>query len=206
MRAVAAPVTSQAAREGRSDGSSGGPSDERLLAAARAGDRPALDALLNRHQSRVLRFGMRMCRDREDAKDVSQDTLLAMARGVRAFRGASSISTWLFTVARSFCIKKRRHSLFAPARERSLDEHPAEATQLAAATRPPDEALAGKQLEHALARALAALEPPYREVLLLRDVEGLTAPEAAEMLGVSVQAVKSRLHRARLAVREQLGK
>ena len=97
------------------------PSDDSLLAAARAGDRHALEALLERHQAQVYRFGMKMCRDPEDAKDVLQDTLLAMARGVRDFRGASSLSTWLYTIARSFCIKKRRRSKFAPDEERSLD-------------------------------------------------------------------------------------
>src|SRR6187397_3346990 len=85
------------------------------------GDRQALEALLERHQAQVYRFGMKMCRDPEDAADVLQDTLFAMARGVRDFRGASSLSTWLYTIARSFCIKKRRRSKFAPAAERSLD-------------------------------------------------------------------------------------
>jgi RNA polymerase sigma-70 factor (ECF subfamily) len=180
-------------------------SDERLLAAARAGDRQALEALLERHQPQVYRFGMKMCRDAEDAKDVLQDTLLAMARGVRDFRGASSISTWLYTIARSFCIKKRRRSKFAPETERSLDtDVAAEARHVAAKTDEPDEALAGRQVERALEQAIAALEPMYREVLLLRDVEGLSAAEVAEVVGASVQAVKSRLHRARLSVRERV--
>jgi RNA polymerase sigma-70 factor, ECF subfamily len=181
------------------------PSDERLLAAARAGDKQALEKLLERHQAQVYRFGMKMCRDPEDAKDVLQDTLLAMARGVREFRGASSISTWLYTIARSFCIKKRRRSKFAPEEERSLDTDAAvEARRLAAPGSDPVEALAGKQVEHALEQAIAALDPMYREVLLLRDVEGLSAPEVAEVVGASVQAVKSRLHRARLSVRERV--
>ena len=180
-------------------------SDERLLAAARTGDRQALEELLERHEPQVYRFGMKMCRDAEEAKDVMQDTLLAMARGVRDFRGASSISTWLYTIARSFCIKKRRRSKFAPEEERSLDaDVPAEAKPLAASGGGPDEALAAKQVEHALEQAIAALDPVYREVLLLRDVEGLTAPEVAEIVGASVQAVKSRLHRARLSVRERV--
>jgi RNA polymerase sigma-70 factor (ECF subfamily) len=180
-------------------------SDERLLAAARAGDKRALETLLERHQPEVYRFGMNMCRDPEDAKDVLQDTLLAMARGVRSFRGASSISTWLYTIARSFCIKKRRRSKFAPERERSLETDVAgEARHLAADGGPPDEALAGRQVERALEQAIAGLEPMYREVLLLRDVEGLSAPEVAEVVGVSVQAVKSRLHRARLSVRQRV--
>jgi RNA polymerase sigma-70 factor (ECF subfamily) len=130
-----------------------------------------------------------------------------MARGVRDFRGASSLSTWLYTIARSHCIKKRRRSKFAPAptEERSLDTDAAmEAAQLAAPARHPEEALAGKEIEDALEQAIASLDPTYREVLLLRDAEGLTAPEVAEVLGIGVPAVKSRLHRARLAVRERV--
>ncbi|HVQ54415.1 MAG TPA: sigma-70 family RNA polymerase sigma factor, partial [Thermoanaerobaculia bacterium] len=165
-------------------------------------DARSLETLLERHQAQVYRFGMKMCRDPEDARDVLQDTLLAMARNVRDFRGASSISTWLYTIARSFCIKKRRRSKFAPERERSLDSEAApEAARLADPAAGADEALAGKEVEQALERGIRALEPIYREVLLLRDVEGLTAPEVAEVLGVSVAAVKSRLHRARLSVR-----
>jgi RNA polymerase sigma-70 factor (ECF subfamily) len=69
-------------------------SDQVLLDRSRAGDAPALERLIERHEARVYRFGMKMCGDPEDARDVLQETLLAMARGVRDFRGASSISTW----------------------------------------------------------------------------------------------------------------
>jgi RNA polymerase sigma-70 factor (ECF subfamily) len=176
-----------------------------LLARARNGDREALEALLAHHQARIYRFGLKMCRDPEDARDVLQDTLLAVARGVRGFRRDSSISTWFYTIARSFCIKKRRRSKFAPAVERSLDSDASlEAARLVDPSRRPDEALAGQQIEAALEQAIGALDPRHREVLLLRDVEGLTAPQVAEVLGVSVPAVKSRLHRARLFVRAQV--
>lgn len=179
--------------------------DDLLLERARAGDRQAIEALLERHQAQIYRFGMKMCRDPEDAQDVLQDTLLSMARGVRDFRGASSISTWLYTIARNFCIKRRRRGELAPREERSLDtEMIAEGRQLIDPGQSPDEALAGKEVERALQQAIRSLEPMYREVLLLRDAEGLTAPEVAEVLGVSVQAVKSRLHRARLSVRAQV--
>jgi RNA polymerase sigma-70 factor (ECF subfamily) len=182
-------------------------SDTTLLERAQAGDRNALETLLERHQPRVYRFGLKMCRDPEDAKDILQDTLLAVTRNVKDFRGASSISTWLYTIARSFCIKKRRRSKFAPADEASLDaRNPGEeARQIADPSRGPDESLAGRQIEAALDEAIAGLEPMYREVLVLRDVEGLSAPEVAEVMGLSVEAVKSRLHRARTAVRERLG-
>ncbi len=179
-------------------------SDQELLEAAQGGDRRALEALLARHQPRVYRFGLKMCRDPEDAKDILQETLIAVARGVKDFRGASSVSTWLYTIARSFCIKKRRRSKFAPEAEESLDAvgPGEEARQLPDPGRPPDDALAGRQVEAALEQAIGGLDPMYREVLVLRDVEGLTAPEVAEVMGLSVEAVKSRLHRARVAVRE----
>lgn len=179
--------------------------DDDLLAAARAGDNDALERLLERHQAQVYRFGLKMCRDPEAAKDVLQETLLAMARNVRDFRGASSVSTWLYSIARSFCIKKRRKGKFAPERERSLESDVAmETAALADPARAPDDALEARQVEHALEQAIRGLEPMYREVLLLRDVEGLTAAEVAEVLGISTQAVKSRLHRARLSVREHV--
>ena len=179
-------------------------SDATLLDRARTGDRRALEDLIGRHQRRVYRFGLKMCRDPEDAKDVLQETLLAAARTVKDFRGASSVSTWLYTIARSFCIKKRRRSKFAPEQEESLDarEPGLEARQVADPSRAPDDALAGRQVEVALERAIGGLDPMYREVLVLRDVEGLTAPEVAEVLGLTVEAVKSRLHRARVQVRE----
>ena len=181
------------------------PNDESLVESARLGDRAALEALIARHQSRVYRFGLKMCRNPDDAQDILQDTLLAVARNVKDFRGASSVSTWLYTIARSFCIKRRRRSKFAPEQEQPLDGGPdAEAAQVMDPGRRPDESLAGRQIEAALEEAIGALDPMYREVLVLRDVEGLTAPEVGEILGLSVEAVKSRLHRARVAVRERV--
>jgi RNA polymerase sigma-70 factor, ECF subfamily len=179
-----------------------GDSSARLLERARAGDAAALDELLEEYQARIYRFGLKMCRNTQDAEDVLQDTLIAMARGVREFRGASSVSTWLYGIARSYCIKKRRKSKFAPAFEERIDASQGLlANELRDLGQPPDDVLANRQIESALSQAIRALEPKYREVLLLRDVEGLTAPEVAEVLQVSQQAVKSRLHRARLAVR-----
>ncbi len=179
-------------------------SDEALVAAARAGDRGALERLLERHQAAVYRFGMKMCREEEDAKDVLQETLFSAARALPEFRGASSVSTWLYTIARSFCIKKRRTSKFAPERVESLEAQREAAVQVPDAARGPEEDAAGRQLRAALDDAIAALEPAYREVLVLRDVEGLPAAEVAEIMGLSVEAVKSRLHRARVAVRERV--
>jgi len=179
--------------------------DEDLLKALQRGDDSAIEELLRRYQSRIYRYGMKMCRDPEDAEDVLQDTMLTMTRSLKNFRGASSISTWLYTIARSFCIKKRRKSKFAPAEELSLTGLESDRNGPAsAASEQPDHVVSARELGNYLNQAVQALEPMYRDVLLLRDGEGLSAPEVAEVLGIRVDAVKSRLHRARMAVREQM--
>jgi RNA polymerase sigma-70 factor (ECF subfamily) len=181
------------------------PSDDELVAAARRGDSAALETLLVRYQPHLYRFGLRMCGNVDDAGDVAQESLISMARAVRDFRGDSSVSSWLYTIARRFCIKKRRRSKFAPAREESLDA-PASvgARDLADPGPNPEQTATKQELATALTRAIDALDPSQREVLVLRDVEGLSAPEVAKVLGISVEAVKSRLHRARVAIREEL--
>ena len=179
-------------------------SEADLVEAARAGSGEALESLLERHEARLYRFARRLCRHREDAEDVLQESLLAAARGLPGFRGASSLGTWLYTIARSFCIKKRRKSVFAQT-EVSLDtEVPAAVRGVADPAPRPDDALEASRLEAALERAIAELDRPYREVLLLRDVEGLPAAEVARVTGLTVAAVKTRLHRARARLRERL--
>lgn len=178
--------------------------DHELLEAIRTGDRGAMDRLLTRHQAAIYRFGAKMCRDEEDAKDVLQDTMMAAVRSIPEFRGGAALSTWLYAIARSFCIKKRRTSKFAPERIESLEAQAGQAEEIADARRSPEDDAAGRQLQHALDAAIADLDPMYREVIVLRDVEGLSAPEVAEVMGLSVEAVKSRLHRARTAVRERI--
>jgi len=176
-----------------------------LIDAARRGDRDALSRLLEAHQQRVFGFGVKMCGDVEDAKDVAQDTLLTLARTMHDFRGEASISTWLYTVARSFCIKKRRRTKGAPAHHESLDKVTQEsAPDAAAESSTPEQMLLGREARETVAAALDKLDPDWREVIVLRDIEGLSAAEVAEVTGVSVAAVKSRLHRARTALRENL--
>lgn len=179
--------------------------DDALVHAAQSGDRQALAALLERHAPRVARFAGRMCQDPHEAEDVMQDTLLAAVRTLPGFRGDSSVSTWLFAIARSYCIKKRRRGRSVTRADASFDdETSAEIRGLGDALPPADERLGDRELAQTLDRAIAHLPTAQREVLLLRDVEGLTAPEVASVLGLGVDAVKSRLHRARLAVRAEV--
>jgi len=177
-------------------------SDEELLDAARGGDDEALEALLARHEQKVFRFGLRMCGNEEDARDVLQETLLAAFRGVRQFRGEAQLSTWLYQVARSFCTKARRRAAGEPTRHESLEGVAARTVSVSESA--PDERAHAREMARVLQEALLALPESQREVVLLRDVEGLTAEEAAEVVGVEVPALKSRLHRARLAMQERI--
>lgn len=170
-----------------------------LVGKAQAGDGAALETLLERYEPMVYRFSMRMCRDPEDARDVLQETLLSAVRGLEGFRGEARLSTWLYAIARSYCLKRRRGPR-AEAVVSSLDGH----AELEGSERSPDEAAGDRELLLALDRATATLDPDSRAVLLLRDVEGLSANETAQTLEMTVPQVKSRLHRARAAVRQQM--
>ena len=172
--------------------------DEILLAQIRDGDRAALEQVLERYQRKVWRFGLKLCGNEADASDVVQETLLAAARGLRQFRGEASLSTWLFMLARSFCIKMRRRPALSEGLHEVLDR--------ADPGPSPEELSSSQQLHRALEAAISSLGPPAREVFVLRDVEGLSAVETAKVLELSVEAVKSRLHRARAAVRAQIAR
>lgn len=170
--------------------------DPALLAAAKNGDRAALAQLLEELAPLVHRFGLRMCRHEADAEDVLQDTLLSIADHLNEFEGRASLTSWVFLLARTACARRRRGLKNRP----HLPEEAA--ADRASHERDSPEAAAGRgELRAQLERALAALSDEQREVLLLRDMEGLSAIEVADALALSVEAVKSRLHRARASLR-----
>lgn len=177
-------------------------SDGQLLEAARSGDAKALDRLLARHEKRVYRFGLRMCGSEEDAREVLQETLLTAFQGLHTFRGDAELSTWLFQLARTQCLRSRRRRAGAPAQVEDLNAPGVDA--VSDESRSPDELSQVRQLGEVLQVAILALPEDKREVLILRDVEGLSAEEAAKVVGIEVRALKSRLHRARLELRGHL--
>ncbi|HEX6836204.1 MAG TPA: sigma-70 family RNA polymerase sigma factor, partial [Polyangia bacterium] len=172
-------------------------SDEELIAAARSGDRAAVEALLSRHEQQIYRFGMRMCRNSEDAKEVLQETLLAMARNLPDFRAQSTVATWLYTIARSFCIKQRRLRKDEPSAHAPLDA----ARDVAAPAATPEEAAATRQVDRAVDDAIAELAPEYREVLILRDAEDLSYEEIRAILRLPITTLKIRVVRGRAMLR-----
>ena len=172
------------------------------LRRAQGGDAQALDELITLIQPLLYRFSVKMCGTPEDAEEVLQDTLITVVRSVQDFRGASSFSTWAYTIARNFCLKRRRKSKFAPNEEESLDWQHSE--RLMSTEPNPEEDVADLELWKQLRAGIQRIEPDYREILVLRDIEGLSAKEVAEVVELSVPAVKSRLHRARGQLRGHL--
>ena len=167
------------------------------------------DTLYKEHVDLIYRFAYRLCGEVEAAKDLAQETFLNAYRGLGQFRGDAQISTWLYTIASRACLRMRRRRKGAPDRELSLDEFIPTTEgefrlQIPVDSLNPEDALQNKQLHAALDAAIAQLPKPYKMVLVLRDMEGLSAKEVGTIMGLNERAVKSRLHRARLFVRREL--
>jgi RNA polymerase sigma-70 factor (ECF subfamily) len=157
-----------------------------------------MESVLESVAPSIRRFAVCMCKNDADAEDVVQDALLSIATNLDSFEGRSAFTTWAFTLARTACSRRRRGLKNRPAEgAEALDNQPSDA-------RGPEDRAASQEIGALVERALDALPEDYRAVLHLRDGEGLTAPEAAVVLDTSVDALKSRLHRARAALREAL--
>jgi len=173
------------------------------------GDRAAFETLLAQYEDKVFRFGLRMCGQREDAEDVLQDTFVSAFRYLKDFRGDASFLSWLLKIASSACIKKRRLRKNEPRTHVPLDEvEPAYPVTTApdAVSLSPDAMVLSAEEQLRIQIALCSIPPAYREVVILRDIEGLSVKETSEVMAISQGAVKVRLHRARamlLAALEQ---
>jgi RNA polymerase sigma-70 factor (ECF subfamily) len=173
---------------------------EAQVAAAARGDDDALAALVRAYHDRVYRFGLRVCRDGYDADDAVQDAFAKLAMRPDVMRSSSPVS-WLLTVVRNACTRMLRP--FARAR-RSLGERVEDADATPSPGLDPEASLQRWRLVHAVHAAIATLERPYREVLVMRDLEGLAGEETCKALGITVATMKTRLHRARLDLRREL--
>lgn len=167
------------------------------------------DQLYRDHVDVMYRFAYRLCGEAEAAKDLVQETFLNAYRAYDRFRGDAQVSTWLYAIASHACQRMRRKRKGEPERELSLEEFvPTSegefALQIPMEGLSPQEALENKELRQILDRAIAKLPRKYRMVLVLRDMEGLSAKEVGSILGLNERAIKSRLHRARLFVRKEL--
>lgn len=175
-----------------------------------AGDATAFTPFVESFQHRIFQYTWLMCGQREDAEEVAQDTLLKIFESFDQLQDPERVKAWVFRIAKNYCLMKRRKSVFAPDREYSLDEllpsagDVPRAFQVADSGELPEDRLLRSELGSKLEDALRELPDLYRSVVLLRDVEGLSTAETAEVLDLSEDVVKQRLHRGRLALRKSL--
>jgi RNA polymerase sigma-70 factor (ECF subfamily) len=178
--------------------------DRELVARWHAGDLNAFESLVRRYQERVYRLLYRMLGSAADAEDASQETFLNLHRHGHRFRGDARFSTFVYRVAANTALNRRRSLGRSRARTERLAERQAAGHDLPTAPLDPDQAAFGRELRERVHAALATLPEKLRMPLVLYDIEGLPYAEVSEVLGLAEGTVKSRIHRARLALRERL--
>jgi RNA polymerase sigma-70 factor, ECF subfamily len=189
--------------------------DAQLPLNAKNGDHTAFTEIVRRYEQMVYNFAFKVCRNKEKADETLQDTFINAYRKLKQFDGKSKISTWLYTIVTNNCLMKRRRRkldvVIVPFEEPSelydIRRHTTE--QFSSASFPawkesPLHKIMDKELRTVLDKAIIKLPIDHRIVFVLRDVEGQSAEETAKILKLSVPAVKSRLRRARIFLREQL--
>jgi RNA polymerase sigma-70 factor, ECF subfamily len=178
------------------------PTEAALLARAKAGDVGAFEQLSAAYADRLFMLLLRLLGDRAEAEDVAQEVMLRAWQGIGRFQGRSSYFTWLYRIA----VNEANRALDKRSRRPAGTSIGPDELQLpdTPALEPARQAEAS-ELRRALARALGELPPPLRTAIVLRDVEGLSTQEAAEIAGIGQAAFKSRLHQARLRVRAAIG-
>jgi RNA polymerase sigma-70 factor (ECF subfamily) len=186
------------------------PSEESLLVdAARTGDIGAFESLVRRYDRNVFRIAQHITQNREDAEDVVQDAFLKAYQNLGQFQGQSKFYTWLVRIAVNEALMRLRRR--RPERTVSIDEdvkteEDSMPREIADWSPNPEQLYTQSELKEILGKTIQGLPPSFRTVFVLRDVEGLSTEETASALELSVPAVKSRLLRARLQLRERLNK
>jgi RNA polymerase sigma-70 factor, ECF subfamily len=179
------------------------PAETQLARALLAGEHSAFEEFVEHFRSKVFHYSWLMCGSPEDAEEVAQETLLKVFESIDQLREPERVRAWVFRIARNACLMQRRRSIFAPARELSLEDLPP-ATEIAGGEELPDAGLLRGELKAVLDRIIVELPPTHRSVVLLRDMEQLSTEETAQILEISTDAVKTRLHRGRQAMKQSL--
>jgi RNA polymerase sigma-70 factor (ECF subfamily) len=183
--------------------------EERLIARLVARDERAFNELVRAYERRIFALVLRMIGNRAEAEDLAQEVFVQVFKAIGSFRGDSKLSTWIYRIAVNLCKNRTKYLRVRHSGEEEELEAVAERVPLGEARRAnvgqverPDEMIAGKQVEQIVQRAILALEPDFRECLVLRDVEELSYEEIGEITSLPAGTVKSRIHRARAMLRE----
>jgi len=185
-------------------------SDHRLIAQFKEGSMEAMEAIVDRYENRIFTFGLKMCGQLQDAEDITQDTFLNAFKYLDSFREETKLKNWLFKLAATACIRKRRKKKCEPDHELSLETSFANEDgsfgtyDIPDWSDEPSNNVLQAEMKNVINQSIKALPHKYRLVFNLRDIEGFSTKETAEILEISIEAVKTRLHRARTALREKI--
>jgi len=180
--------------------------EKKIIELAQKGDRKALTELVKLYEQTVYNFSFKICRHKDRAEHTMQETFLSMIKNLHQFSGESKLSTWLYRVVANHCLMlARSENKYGFT---SLDDEDAliDEKNIADWKVTPDRVTENNELKEKLDEAIQKMAPEYRIVFMLRDVEGLSTEETAKIVELSVPAVKSRLHRARAFLRNELNK
>lgn len=184
--------------------------DALFIQRLKARDEAALESLMAQYEAKIFGLALRTTGNRQDAEEVLQDVFWSILRNIDSFRGESKLSTWIYRITMNTALMKLRgrpKSQHIPLEEElgpAMTKDGMIAERLVDWTGLPSDELEHKELAERLEEAINQLPPDYRTVLVLRDIEGVSTEEACEVLNLSVAALKSRLHRARLFLRKQV--
>jgi RNA polymerase sigma-70 factor (ECF subfamily) len=177
-----------------------------IIKLAQEGNRKALAQVVKNYEQTIYNFAFKICRDRNKAEHIMQETFFSMVKSLHQFDGKSKLSTWLYRIVSNHCLmlarKMKRRPFVSLEDDEGLfeDKHAVDWSSL------PYKSTENDELKSILDNAISKLSPEYRMIFLLRDIEGLSTEETAEATELSVPAVKSRLHRARAFLRNELNK
>lgn len=178
--------------------------EKELISLAQSGDRKALAELVKKYEHTVYNFAYKICRDKEKAEHTMQETFLSVLKSLKTFDNRSKFSTWLYRIALNHCLMMARTGKKHLTTDIETEEFSFEEQVPGGEEFSPEKKLEQAELKEYLDAAIAKLAEEYRIVFTLRDVEQFSTEETAQMTGLSVPAVKSRLHRARAFLRNEL--
>ena len=182
-------------------------SDEALVARSKEGDQTAFAELVNRYESKIYSLAHKMTGNREDAADVLQEAFLDAYKSLSHFKEEAKFSTWFYRIATNVCLmklRKRKGEAVISLDEPLFTEEGERPREIPDWSTNPGVAVLNEELKEVMDEAIKALPPAYKSVFVLRNLEGLSNAETGKVLGESLAAVKSRLHRARIFLREKL--
>lgn len=178
-------------------------SEKVLVEKANSGDKKALAELVKAHEQTIYNFAFKICRNKDQAENIMQETFLSMVKSLHQFDGNSKLSTWLYRIVSNHCLMSYRKM---KKKFLSFDDDEANENKniISDWSAVPSFEIENQELKNILDNAISKLAPDYRIVFILRDVNGFTTEETGDITNLSVPAVKSRLHRARAFLRDEI--